>query len=147
MAAQVIRASLRIYTIGYGNRKFDDFVALLKRLGVELVIDVRRFPASKWPEFAKGNLEEALPQRGLGYVHLRELGGYRKGGYESYMRSESFGEGMRRLQELARGRTAVVMCVESHPSGCHRRFIAEALKGLGWEVVHIVGRKGEQRIL
>ena len=36
-----------IFTIGYGNREFEDFMALLKRFDIELIIDVRRFPTSK----------------------------------------------------------------------------------------------------
>ena len=76
----------KIFTVGYGNRKFDDFVELLKRFSIELIIDVRRFPTSKWPEFVKENLQRTLPTKGVGYVHIRELGGYR-GGYGVYTRT------------------------------------------------------------
>ena len=136
----------KIYTIGYGNRKFEDFVSLLKRFNIELVADVRSFPTSKWPEFVKENLQKVLPANGIDYIHLRELGGYRRGGYEAYMKTADFKEGLKKLMQLARERPTTVMCVESSPSACHRRFIAKRLRRRGWEVVHIVG-KGKQQTL
>lgn len=137
---------MKIYTIGYGNRKFEDFVELLKRLGIKLIADVRSFPTSKWPEFVKENLQKSLPVRGIDYVHLHELGGYRRGGYEAYMRTENFKRELEKLMQLARRKPTAIMCVESSPSACHRRFIAGQLRELGWEVVHIVG-KGRQKTL
>lgn len=135
----------KIYTIGYGNRKFEDFVALLKRFDIELVIDVRRFPTSKWPEFVKENMQSSLRARGIGYIHLRELGGYRDG-YEQYTKTPEFKRALRELMELAGEKPSAMMCVEPHPSACHRRFVAKELEKLGWEVVHIVG-KDKQQIL
>lgn len=138
---------MRIYTIGYGNRKFEDFVELLRRFRIRLVADVRSFPRSKWLEFEKEGLQNSLPSRGIKYVHLRELGGYRRGGYEAYMQTDEFRRGFKKLMELASKNRAVIMCLESYPSGCHRRFIAGRLKELGWEVIHIVGKKGRQQTL
>lgn len=137
---------MKIYTIGYGNRKFDDFVKLLKKFSIGLVVDVRSFPTSKWPEFVKENLEKALPAKGIDYVHLRGLGGYRRGGYEAYMRTPDFKQGLKELTRLARKKVATIMCVESSPSACHRRFIAKKLRRRGWKVVHIIG-KGKQQTL
>ncbi|MBA7502296.1 hypothetical protein ES706_00880 [subsurface metagenome] len=135
----------KIFTIGYGNRKFDDFVALLKRFDIELIIDVRHFPTSKWPEFVKENLQRTLPAMGIGYVHIRELGGYR-GGYGNYTRTKEFKQGLKELMKLAREKSSAIMCVESYPSACHRRFITKKLKKRKWKVVHIVG-KGKQQTL
>ncbi|MDI6642863.1 MAG: DUF488 domain-containing protein [Candidatus Hodarchaeaceae archaeon] len=135
----------KIYTIGYGNWKFNDFVELLKRLGIELIVDVRRFPTSKWPEFVKEALERALPAKGIGYAHIRALGGYR-GGYGEYTKTQGFKQGLKELMRLAREKPSAIMCVESSPSVCHRRFIARELKRRKWKVVHIVG-KGKQKTL
>lgn len=129
----------KIYTIGYGNQKFDDFVGLLRRFRIDLLVDVRRFPTSKWSEFVKENLETTLPDHGITYVHLRELGGYR-GGYREYTRTNDFKAGLKELMRLAGEKSAAIMCVESSPSGCHRRFIAAELKKRGWKVIHIMGK-------
>jgi len=121
-------------------------VALLKRFDITLVADVRAFPTSKWPEFVKENLQNALPAHGIDYVHMRELGGYRRGGYEAYMRTDDFKGGLEKLIQLARERPTVVMCVESNPSACHRRFITRRLRRRRWEVVHLID-KGKQKTL
>ncbi len=134
-----------VYTIGYGDRKFDDFVELLKRFGIELIIDIRRFPTSKWPEFVKENLQRALSAKGISYVHIRELGGYR-GGYRAYTRTQEFKQALRELMELTREKPSAIMCVESSPSACHRRFIASELKRRRWKIMHIVGN-GKQQTL
>jgi uncharacterized protein (DUF488 family) len=135
----------KIFTVGYGNRKFDDFVELLRRFGIELIIDVRRFPTSKWPEFVKENLQRTLPIKGVDYVHIRELGGYR-GGYGDYTKTREFRQALKELMKLAREKPSAIMCVESSPSACHRRFIARELKKRRWRVVHLVG-KGKQQML
>ncbi len=136
-----------IYTVGHSNLALGEFLDLLSRWGIELVIDVRRFPTSgKYPHFRREELARALEEAGIGYVFLgEELGGYRKGGYEAYTRTARFREGLRKLIELARGRKAAVMCAERDPRGCHRRFIAAALAARGFRVVHILG-KGRSRV-
>lgn len=126
----------RIYTLGYGWLSFDDFVRLLKENGIETVVDVRRFPTSKDENFRKENLSRRLPELGLSYEHIQELGGFR-GGYERYMRSAEFREGIEKLKKIAEGRLSVVICVEENPAGCHRRHIAKVLEEEGWEVVHL----------
>jgi len=120
--------------VGYGNKTFPQLVELLRRHGVEVVVDLRAFPTSKREEFRKEELEKALPRHGLSYVHLPELGGYRKGGYRKFMETEEFSRGMERLEELAGKRRACLMCVEPRSSFCHRRFVAEELRRRGWEV-------------
>ncbi len=135
----------KIFTVGYGTRKFGDFMTLLKRFDIELIIDVRRFPTSKWTEFVKENLQRTLPARGIGYVHIRELGGYR-GGYGIYTQTQEFKQGLKELMKLAKEKPSAIMCVESHPRACHRRFIAKELKKRRWKVVHIVD-KGKQQTL
>lgn len=129
-----------VYTLGHSNRTLEEFIGLLKQYGVELLIDVRRWPkSSKFQHFNREVLEEALKREGIGYVWLGELlGGYRKGGYESYMRTEGFERGLALLVELARGKRSAIMCSEKLWFKCHRRFIADRLVADGWEVLHIV---------
>ncbi|MEM3452934.1 MAG: DUF488 domain-containing protein [Candidatus Hadarchaeum sp.] len=128
----------KIFTIGYGNRKFKEFVTILQRFGVKRVIDVRRFPTSKWSEFVKENLQSSLPAWGIDYIHLRELGGYRDD-YKRYTKTKEFRRGLEKLVKLAKEKPSAIMCVEPHPRACHRRFVVEKLERIGWEIVHIGG--------
>ena len=130
-----------VYTLGYGGRKFEDFIGLLKGFGIKQLVDVRAFPTSKYAGFNREELENSLPSHGISYVWLKELGGYRKGGYEEFTKKEEFREGLQTLEKLAEREKTVVMCLETHPSGCHRRFISRELVKRGWRVLHIIGKE------
>lgn len=130
-----------LYTIGYGNRKFQDFLQLLKEYGINVLVDARRFPTSKFPEFKGKNLEGELPKLGIRYVYMGDgLGGFRRGGYESYMKTEQYARGIEALLELVRKDNVVIMCVEGSPKACHRRFVSKTLESLGVKVIHIIDR-------
>jgi len=123
--------------VGYGNKTLPQLVELLRRSGVKRLVDIRAFPTSKREEFRKEELEKALPRLGLSYLHLPELGGYRKGGYRKFMLTEEFSRGVKRLEELAKRERVCVMCVEPLSSLCHRRFVAEELRRRGWAVLEL----------
>ena len=47
-----------LYTIGFGNRKPEDFLVLLKDFGIEYLIDVRSQPYSKFnPQYNQNELK------------------------------------------------------------------------------------------
>ena len=127
-----------IYTVGYGGRTAKRFIQLLREHGIELVVDVRRFPTSKKEEFKRENLEAMLRENGIGYVWLGDLlGGFRRGGYEKYAKSDKFNEGINKLLELAEGKNIASMCLERNVKYCHRRFIVQRLEEIGVEVVNL----------
>ena len=144
----------RVWTIGHSTLAADDFLALLRTHSIGVVADVRRFPASRrHPQFNSATLSRLLSDRGVGYVHLAELGGRRPPspdsvntawrdpgfrGYADYMQTPPFNEGMADLLDAARLRRCAVMCAERHWTSCHRGLIADALKVSGIEVLHIV---------
>jgi len=120
---------------------------MLRENGIEVLVDVRRFPTSKIEHFKKESMEEWLPKQGIKYVWLGEkLGGYRHGGYEAYMKTESFKEGIRRLLETARLKRTCIMCMEPNPKYCHRRFISTHLENEGFRVLHIIA-KGQTSLI
>jgi uncharacterized protein (DUF488 family) len=127
---------MRIFTVGYAGRTFSQLVQLLKERDISVLIDVRRFPISKWPEFGKEFLERQLPTHGIAYVHLVKLGGYRRG-YETYMGSADFQQGIEELLRLAKKRLCCLMCLERDHQHCHRRFIAAHLKAMGIDIIHL----------
>src|SRR6202030_4472999 len=67
-----------VLTVGHSTRTLDELVELLALNGVQLLVDVRSAPGSRrMPHFARASLEAAIPQRGIAYLHMAELGGRR----------------------------------------------------------------------
>jgi len=131
----------RIYSLGTSLRSAEEFLQLLKCYKIEAIIDVRRFPVSRLLHFNREPLMELLTGHGIHYHYLgRELGGYRKGGYEAYTKSKDFTEGLGRLESIAQRSMAAFMCAELLPWRCHRRFIGQSLTARGWEVIHIIDK-------
>ncbi len=149
---------MRIHTIGHSTRSQEALVALLQDAGVELLIDVRSYPRSRRnPQFDAEALAAALGRAGIGYAHLKALGGkrgprngdapspntaWREAGfrnYADYALTPAFRAGLEALRGLARARPTAIMCAEGHWSQCHRQIIADYLLAAGDRVVHILG--------
>lgn len=129
----------KIYTIGTSTRDKEEFIELIKQYEIKAIIDVRRFPTSRFEHFKKDNLQRFAKQEGVRYFYLgNKLGGYRNGGYDEYTRSVSFQEGIKKLKEIALRIPSAFFCAEKLPWKCHRRFIADTLKKEGWRVFHII---------
>jgi uncharacterized protein (DUF488 family) len=60
-------------------------------------------------------------------------------GYADYLHTESFAESLTELVNLAHGMRTTLMCAEALWWRCHRGLIADVLKWLGFEVIHILG--------
>jgi len=131
-----------IFTVGHSTRSLEELVSLLKHYGVERLVDIRHFPASRHnPQFGKAVLEQALPAQGIEYYWLEALGGYRKEGYLAYSATEAFRAALEELQELARAKPTACMCAEVKWFKCHRRHVSDALVLRGWKVIHIFDQK------
>ena len=146
-----------VFTIGHSTHEPEAFGELLDRHGVELLVDVRRYPGSRRvPWTNPGQLERQLA---IPYLHLVGLGGRREPapdspngywnddafrGYADHMASEEFAAAFERLARLAGERRAAVMCAEGPWSRCHRRLLSDALVVGGFEVQHIDPGGGAQ---
>jgi uncharacterized protein (DUF488 family) len=144
-----------LWTIGHSTRPLEGLISALKAHEIELLADVRAYPASRrHPDLARSSLEKALPPAGIEYLWLgRELGGRRKPleespnralrspgfrGYADYMGTEAFSGAMEALLGLAARRRVAVMCAELLWWKCHRSLIADyAQLAKGWEVRHL----------
>jgi uncharacterized protein (DUF488 family) len=134
----------------------DDLAELLDAFGARQIVDVRSIPKSRHnPQFNKDELRLSLKGRGIGYKHIKELGGLRHSkkdsinvgwrnlsfrAYADYMATPEFAKGLQALTELASKRPTVVMCAEALPWRCHRSLIADALTKSGWLVRDILSR-------
>lgn len=143
-----------IWTIGHSTRSENEFLAILHSFQIEMLVDVRRFPGSKkFPHFNKSALEAYLPEAGINYLHIVELGGRRKPkpdspntiwrnesfrGYADYSGKEAFQEGIARLTEAAARKRTAYMCSEAVWWRCHRAIVSDYLKSKGWIVRHIM---------
>jgi uncharacterized protein (DUF488 family) len=140
------------YTIGYEGSRVDDFVATLRRAGVETLIDVRDVPLSRKPGFSKSALAANLEANGIAYVHLKGLGdpkpgreAARAGKYTLFRRI--FGQHMttdvaqrdlERAVELVRGQPCCLMCFEQDHCNCHRSIVADhILEQTGMRIQHL----------
>lgn len=128
-----------VHTCGHSTRPFEELVALLRRHGITLLVDVRAIPRSRfYPHFNRSYLEEHLPVK---YLWREELGGKNA----KTVPQAAFDAGIDELMALAEKETVCIMCSErsptptkSRPEGCHRwNRIAPALIAKGATVVHI----------
>lgn len=127
--------------MGTSHRSVDDFFDLLAEHRIQCLVDVRRFPISRFPHFSGETLAALASERGLGYFYLGDLlGGYRRGGYIQHLHTAEFRTGLSRLEELAAEARTAILCAERFVWRCHRRFIAAALEDRDWQVVHIIDR-------
>jgi uncharacterized protein (DUF488 family) len=107
----------------------------------------------RFPQFNREPMAAALPEAGIEYRWMRELGG-RRGkqlenspnlglrneafrNYADYMLSESFQRAAGEVVELAQQRRTTVMCAERVFFQCHRMLVSDYLALHGHEVLHI----------
>ena len=107
-----------LFSIGHSNHPAADFVALLQQAGIEVLVDVRSRPASRFcPWFNRKALEAALAAAGIGY----RFAGEALGGKDAVSVADPrFTRAMGELLELAGERAVAMMCSEREPARCHR---------------------------
>jgi len=143
-----------IWTIGHSTRSFDELLDLLLSFKIQTVADIRSLPGSRnFPRFNKEILSESLKGHGIAYIHIPELGGWRKPkpdtrnrtwknehfrGYADHMDSEEFESGLNQLKYLSVKTRTVMMCSEALWWKCHRALVSDKLKQEGWKVLHIM---------
>lgn len=145
-----------LYTIGHSTRTLDELIEALQAHSIQTLVDIRSFPMSRrLPHFNRENLEKALPQAGISYVWLKQLGGRRKKicddsphvalrnqsfrNYADYMLTDEFERGTAELVSLAEHSRTAYMCAERVYFHCHRMLVSDWLVAHGNEVLHIDG--------
>lgn len=143
-----------IRTVGHGTLEAEAFAELLRGAGVAEVVDVRRYPGSRRnPQYGSEAMATWLPEHGLAYRWMPELGGRRKPdpgspnvglrndqfrAYADHMASPDYDAAVHDLLAAAEARPVAVMCSESVWWRCHRRLLADHLVLVaGVEVAHV----------
>jgi uncharacterized protein (DUF488 family) len=144
-----------VYTVGHGTLGAEEFATLVDGAGLARVVDVRSYPGSRrHPHFGREEMARWLPEGGVDYEWLRELGGRRRPvphskhvalrndafrAYADYMETVDFRGGVERLLAAADDAPSAAMCSESVWWRCHRRLLADHLVLLDdAEVVHLM---------
>jgi uncharacterized protein (DUF488 family) len=137
----------KIYTIGHSNHEWQDFLSLLRSHNVDLLVDIRSKPYSRYVRWAtKDNLLKKLPEADIDYYYLGDkLGGIR---LSDMTMQAAFECGIDDLVQLLKdGEKAAIMCAEENPANCHRQVVSAMLHEKGFEIIHIRGDGREEKFV
>ncbi|MBI2875313.1 MAG: DUF488 domain-containing protein [Candidatus Tectomicrobia bacterium] len=140
-----------LYTVGHGNATIDQFLDLLRQHHIDVLVDVRTQPYSRYAsQFNRDPLRASLQQVGIQYLYLGDALGGRpadvqyfwadgKVNYDRLTKAPFYLEGLERLKKQAEGHRVAVLCSEADYRKCHRYWlITRSLVGEGVEVRHIL---------
>lgn len=142
-----------VFTVGHGVLDATAFAALIADAGIEEIVDIRAQPGSRHnPPFGAAAMGRWLPETGIAYTWVPELGGRRTPSagsphlalqdpalraYADHMQTAEFRTGISHLLEGGGPRAA--MCSEGDWKRCHRRLLADHLALVtGTEVRHLL---------
>jgi uncharacterized protein (DUF488 family) len=141
-----------LFTVGHSNQPQDLFIDRIKKLGIQVLVDVRSYPYSKFvPHFDREELCQRVTNSGLRYLFMgKELGGrpdeerfYDEENRVLYYRlaeSATFLSGIDRLEKGLQKFQVAIMCSEEDPSVCHRHLlVGRVLSERGIDVRHLRG--------
>jgi len=137
---------MKLLTVGYGGRKPDELVALLRAADIRTLVDVRLRPdKASMGVFAlsknsQKGIQGLLANAGIQYVSFVEMGNMFYGRPDWVQRYRHLIERagdllMERLSEVQG--PACLMCAEKHATECHRSILGDYLKKQGHDVEHL----------
>ena len=140
-----------IFTIGHSNHTWESFAPLLADNEIELLVDTRTRPVSRFAPFANHRtLPDLLEGAGIDYEFMggprweasrRIPAMYDSAGKPDYhkMRSpDEFQEAISQLVGMASRRRTAILCSEEDPSQCHRLLLlGPSLEENGCRLLHI----------
>jgi uncharacterized protein (DUF488 family) len=146
---------MRLYTIGFAQKRAETFFELLRHHGIDRLVDIRLNPGGQLSGFAK---QEDLPYflsnlaAGCRYIRMPELAPTKEI-LNDYRADSDWARYEERFQALMDERNipealsragfeasvSCLLCSEPTPEHCHRRLVAERLAA-HWtdvEVIHL----------
>ena len=156
-------SSPAIYTIGHRNHTWEGFLALLRPYRLDLLIDVRSYPRSRFAPWSnRVRLQRQLARCGIDYLWKGDsLGGVPRGPksletvddmsvdewYQNRRSETDFLTAIADVSLAAAGKRLVLMCSEGDPARCHRALLLEpALRTHDVDIRHIDPKTGEIRL-
>lgn len=141
-----------LYTIGHSQHELEYFVSILKRHGINHLLDVRSTPYSQFAtNYNRENIREVLKNAGIQYTFMGTYFGARPDDEELYTRegylnfekarkTDRFKMGVENIiRGIQAGNIISLMCTEKDPIACHRAImVARTFYECGIEVQHIM---------
>ena len=140
-----------IYTIGHSSHSAEQLLELLRQYGIELVMDVRSAPYSRFnPQFNKETIEGFLGENGIDYAFYgNSLGGRPNDPscydedeiiYARIRKKDWFQDGLDSACWEGKNRVIALLCAEEDPNKCHRHhLLTQELLEKDVKVSHIRG--------
>jgi uncharacterized protein (DUF488 family) len=156
-----------LLTVGHGSLDRRSLGQLLTGAGVGLLVDVRRFPASRTnPDVHRDEMARWLPELGIDYRWEQRMGGRRRlpvgepsldpwwavpafGAYAAHTRTLEFTTALGDIMTRTGSERVAIMCAEVLWWRCHRRLIADVVTLTGAHAVHHImpdGRLSQHRV-
>jgi uncharacterized protein (DUF488 family) len=143
---------MQLLTIGHSNHSAEHFRQLLAEHRIEVLVDVRSWPHSRYVDWAnRPQIASVAEGAGARYLFLgKQLGGrpeaeelYDSMGrvlYGKVAKTAEFQAGIARLRRGVESYRVAIMCSEEDPACCHRRLlVAKVLLEEGLMIGHIRG--------
>lgn len=104
-----------LYTLGYGNRSIDYIKKMISSYQIEILIDIREIPYSKFnPTMNREALKENVTGMNCKYLWK----GNELGGKTVVITDESLAW----LVDVSKSKSVVIMCAELDYHKCHRHY-------------------------
>lgn len=151
-ASEASEPAITVWTIGHSNHSADRLLDLLRRAAIEVVIDVRSSPFSRYsPHFNRDQIHRWLELAGIRYGFMGTVLGGRPGDpamydadghvrYDHVAATDEYSDAVDRVRGGAATHRIAVLCGEEDPISCHRRrLIGRSLAEAGVSLLHIRG--------
>ncbi|MBC6004556.1 MAG: DUF488 domain-containing protein [Paeniclostridium sordellii] len=143
---------MKIFAIGHSNYPYEKFIEMIKKYGIDCVVDIRETPYSKYnTQYNREILRENLKSSGFTYVYMGHEFGAKRQTKESYndegyadfekvIKEELFLKGIERITKgLQMGYKIVLLGAMQEPIRCHRSImLGKYLNEKGFDVKYIM---------
>lgn len=143
-----------LFTLGYEKKNINEFIDILVKSKIKILVDVRETAWSYKRDFCKSKFTSALAEHGITYIHVNKAGNpkalRRKAksrsscleDYRKYLRDTESGiDDLESILVAARleNEAVCLTCYEREHVECHRSIIVDYLEGKvdGLSVKHL----------
>jgi len=123
-----------IFSVGYGNRKPSEFLELLQKHKIRMIIDVRAYRKAWTKMYSAPRFSKWLEENEVKYTWAHMLGNKDRVHPDNFELDDKQKKYLKCVGPLSR---VAIMCAETKTDSCHRKKFVEYLRSLGYEVEEI----------